>query len=305
MSKVVTAGRINSSLQGAAFMVCGMAILGLTDNFIVYIAHEAGLWQFLLMRSLMACGLMALGALILGWCLRPRRWPGVIIRSLCAAFSMVIYFGALAYVPIAQAAAGMFTAPIFVLIFSVLLFGRNISLIRILAAICGFAGVLMVLQPNPGALQVFAILPVFAGLTWGFVALATRYLCEGEDTVTLLFAFFATLGILGAVGLLVTGFGFGGSRGFFGRGWVTPGYDLWFWITVHTLGALVGLWCITRAYRAGDPSYVAPFEYSFPIFATCWAWIMFGDLPGPLGWAGFALIILGGMTIALCRRDDV
>ncbi|MEM7440057.1 MAG: DMT family transporter [Pseudomonadota bacterium] len=303
MSVTATAGRTNSTLQGAAFMVSGMAIIGLIDNYVVHIAAEAGLWQFHLLRSVLACGLVMLGALIFGWRLRPKQWRGVAIRSFCAAFSMLIYFGALAYVPIAQVGAGLFTAPIFVLIFSVLFFGQPVGWVRIFAAVCGFLGVLLVLQPNPSALQLITVLPMFAGITWGIAALSTRHLCAEEETVTLLFWFFGTLGAFGAIGLLVTGLGFGDGTSFFGRGWVAPTYDFWYWTAIQALGSLVAVGCLTRAYQVGDPSYVAPFEYSFLIFAIYWGWNMFGDLPGLMGWIGLGLIVLSGVVIALRSGD--
>lgn len=299
MADTTSTRGVNGTLLGATFMVSGMAIIGLIDNYVVNIAAEAGLWQFHFTRSVMACALMVLGAIVFGWRLRPRRWRGVIIRSLCASFSMAIYFGALAFVPIAQVGAGLFTAPIFVLIFSVFLFGQRIGLVRILAAVCGFAGVLMVLQPNPAALQMAAILPMFAGVTWGLTALATRHLCEGEDTITLLFWFFTALGVMGAGGLIFTGFGFENPESFVGQGWVTPTYEFLYWTTVQALGSLVAVGCLTRAYQVGETTYVAPFEYSFLIFASFWAWILTGAALGMLGGLGLVVIIASGIVIAL------
>ena len=93
----------------------------------------------------------------------------------------------------------MFTAPLFVLVFSVLMFGERVGIWRVGAAVVGFAGVLLVLQLDFAALQVVTLVPVVAGVGWALTALSTRYLCEGEDTVTLLFWFFAALGLLGGL----------------------------------------------------------------------------------------------------------
>ena len=60
-------------------------------------------------------------------------------------------FGAVAVLPIAQVGAGLFTAPIFVLIFSALFFGLPIGKWRIIAVGLGFAGVLLLLRPDAGA----------------------------------------------------------------------------------------------------------------------------------------------------------
>ena len=189
-----------NTAQGAALMVGCMAIIGLIDNYVTVIAGEGGLWQFHFMRSLMVCGLLIVIALVTGWRLVPKNWHGVAVRSICGAISMGVYFGALAFLPIAQVGAGLFTAPLFVLLLSVLFFGARIGVWRIVAAVVGFAGVMLVLKLDVSALEMVAVLPMLAGITWAMTALSTRYLCEGEATITLLFWFFFALGVLGLLG---------------------------------------------------------------------------------------------------------
>ncbi len=58
---------------GAALILGGMAVLGITDNFVRLISDAAGLWQFHLLRSAMALPMLALAAAALGLALRPRR----------------------------------------------------------------------------------------------------------------------------------------------------------------------------------------------------------------------------------------
>lgn len=304
MAEAALPRTMNGTLLGAAFMVGGMSIIGLIDNYVKLIAQEAGLWQFHLLRSAMACGLMALAALVLGWRLRPRRWGAVAIRSLCGGVSMAVYFGALAVLPIAQVGAGLFTAPIFVLILSVLVFGQRVGRIRVLAAATGFAGVVMVLQPDITALQWATVLPMCAGLTWALTALTTRHLCDGETTLTLLFGFFATLGLIGAVGLGLMAAGLGDGVSFAGRGWVTPTPVFWLWTTVQAVGSIVAVGLLTRAYQVGETSYVAPFEYSFLIFAGFWGYVLYGETLGGWGLFGVALIIGSGAVIAVRSGQD-
>jgi drug/metabolite transporter (DMT)-like permease len=134
--------------------------------------------------------------------------------------------------------------------------------------------------------------------------LSTRQLCEGEDTVTLLFWFFTALGVLGAIGLVlmaVTDLGDGVS--FVGRGWVAPTGVFWFWTLVQAGGSMVAVSMLTRAYQIGETSYIAVFEYSFLIFASLWAWILWGDGLDGWGFVGMAIIILSGVVIALRSSD--
>ena len=103
-------------LSAALFMVGAMLIIGGIDNVIVLVAQHIGLWQFHFTRALMAIPLV-IGLSLLGFgVLRPVRWWAVATRSLLVATSMMFYFSALALMPIAQALAGLFTSPIFILI---------------------------------------------------------------------------------------------------------------------------------------------------------------------------------------------
>ena len=88
-----------------------MATLGLSDNFVPYVAADGSLWQFHLLRGTLALGGLGLIAL-LGWgTLRPKRPWAVFGRSFFQAGSMLIYFGCLAILPIGIVVAGLFTSP--------------------------------------------------------------------------------------------------------------------------------------------------------------------------------------------------
>ena len=295
---------VTGTAKGAMLMVSCMSIIGLIDNFVKIIAEEAGLWQFHFLRAVMACSTLAVLAVMMGWQIWPKRWRGVLIRSGLGAVSMGAYFGALGFLPIAQVGAGMFTAPLFVLVFSVLVFGEKVGVWRVSAAVAGFLGVLLVLRPDFGDLQVVTLVPVVAGVGWALTALSTRYLCEGEDTVTLLFWFFAALGLLGGVGLVLMGpLGFGDGQSFVTTGWVAPSRAFWFWTVIQAVFSMIAVGMLTRAYQIGETSYIAVFEYSFLIFASLWGWVLWGDQLGVWGFVGMAAIIGSGVVIAVRTQE--
>jgi len=126
---------LSGTRYGAILVLAGMAIIGLIDNFVVEIAKYAGLWQFHFVRALMALPMLVVIGLLMG-----------------LALLLVI--------------AGMFTSPVFVLIFSRLLFGVQVGRVRILAVAVGFIGVLMVLNPFGEAFTWRLILPVIGGLLY-------------------------------------------------------------------------------------------------------------------------------------------
>ena len=298
----------SETLKAAGLAMLCMSIVGLIDNFVLIIARDVGLWQFHLTRAVMVCSILAILARLYGWRLVPQSWWRVVIRSALGGVAMAIYFGALSVLSITQVAAGLFTAPIFVLMFSVLLFGVTVGNWRVLATVIGFTGVLLVLRPDPQALSVLSVLPIGAGLAWALAALSTRHLCAGETTATLLFGFFLALGVIGAAGLIWIGLlgapeSWRAEAGFFARGWVTPPPGFWFWVGVQAIGSVIAIGCLTRAYQIGETSYVAPFEYSFLIFASFWAWVIWGDVLDVWAFAGIAAIVVSGAVIALRTRD--
>ena len=150
-------------------------LISYADNYVRVIAGEAGLWQFHATRSVIALGIIFVLARLAGRRLRPVSLPAVLARSAIHGIAMLIYFGCLAFLPVAQVAAGLFTAPIFVLLISRFAYGQPIGPVRIAAVAVGFIGVVMVLGPTAmeGA-KLAALLPVFAGALYAMGNVATR-----------------------------------------------------------------------------------------------------------------------------------
>lgn len=291
--------------QSAIYILSGMAALGLTDNFVAFITDESSLWQFHLIRG----GFVLLALLFAAVIGLGRVWPqrplAVIGRSALQAGAMLIYFGCLAFLPIGVVVAGLFTAPLFVLLIALIFQGKRAGVIRWGAIVTGFVGALMVIRPDPAALDWVAFLPIFAGLLYAIGAIATRAWCEGEETLTLAVWFFLFLTGFGALGswVLPDG-GAGGAAGFVSRGWMPLNPTMIGWFAAQALGALVGIVCIFRGYQLGEASFVAVFEYSLLVFASFWAWVIWDQTVPPLGLVGMALIFAAGAVIAV-RQERV
>lgn len=295
--------------QAAAYAFVGMALLGFIDNFVKVVAQEIGLWQFHFSRSVMVLSVLLPVALALGWRLRPENLGGVALRSLCVATSMILYFGSVAVLPIAQVGAGLFTAPIFVVVISVLFYGMQVRRIQLLAIVLGFAGVVLMLRPDAGSFTAFSLIPVLAGLCYGFGAVCTRVYCAGESTATLVVGFFVVLGLWGAGGLgyyWITGAVTDPKLdGFFGAGWQNWTDTALFWVFAQGAVSLFGIACITRAYQIAEASRVAVFEYAFLISAGLWAYLLWGEVLDAAAFVGMGLIVLAGIVILTRNEDSV
>ncbi|MBS0565396.1 MAG: DMT family transporter [Proteobacteria bacterium] len=310
----VTAAPPASRFQGHTLAAAGMIlvyalIIGFTDNFVQTIARDGGLWQFHVTRTAMACLIMALAAPLLGLDLRPRNWGAVIGRSLIHGTGMMLYFGCLAFLSVAEVAAGLFTAPIFVLLISRFAYGHRIGPFRIAAVLVGFAGVLLVLGIRPGAdIGPAMILPIIAGAFYALGNIATREWCAGESAGTLLIGFFLGLGFLGLIGIAVLAVWHpevpGGPAGFVLRGLVWPTGPFLFWTFVQAAGSLLGVGFMVRAYQIAEASRVAVFEYVILPMSALWTWALWGEVLSPAAGVGIVLIIAAGVLIAWRSRAE-
>lgn len=296
------------TMAAAGLILIYALVIGFTDNYVRVIAAEAGLWQFHATRSAIALALLAALSVPLGLRLRPVRPWAVVGRSAIHGLAMLIYFGSLAFLPVAQVAAGLFTAPIFVLLISRFAFGHPIGPVRILAVAIGFLGVLMVLGPSAlGGASVAALLPILAGAMYALGNIATREWCAQESAETLLGGFFAALGVLGLIGMAVLALvpvaEPEGAAGFIQRGWVWPSGTFLFWTFVQAAGSLLAVGMMIRAYQMAEASRVSVFEYSILPASALWGWVIWGEVLTPLAVTGMLLIAAAGIVIALRARQ--
>lgn len=298
------------TLTAAGMILVYATVIGFGDNFVRVVAAEGGLWQFHATRTAMALGLVAVLMRPLGLRLKPVRLGAVVARSAIHGIAMLIYFGCLAFLPVAQVAAGLFTAPIFVLLISRFAYGHHIGPVRIAAVAVGFVGVILVLGPSAmSGASVAALLPVAAGALYALGNIATREWCAGESAETLLVAFFVALGVLGLAGLAVlavvpievpTG-----AAGFVQRGWVWPSGTFYFWTFVQAAGSLLGVGLMIRAYQIAAASRVSVFEYIILPASALWGWLIWGEVLLLSAGVGMGLIALAGGMIALRARAPV
>ncbi|MES2846467.1 MAG: DMT family transporter [Pseudomonadota bacterium] len=292
------------TLAAAGLILVYAMVIGFTDNYVKVIADAAGLWQFHFTRTVMAMAILAAVAVPLGLRVRPVNLRAVVARSTIHGLAMVIYFGALAFLDVALVAAGLFTAPIFVLLISRFAYGHAIGPVRIVAVLLGFAGVILVLGPEAmSGASLAALLPVLAGAMYAMGNIATREWCPQGSAETLLAGFFIALGVIGAVGMAVLSVWLisvpAGSDGFLQRGPVWPTSAFWFWTFVQAAGSLLGVGMMIRAYQITDASRASVLEYVILPASAFWTYVLWGKTLAPLAIAGMVLIVAAGAMIAL------
>ncbi len=308
-ARITVSEKPSRVLAGGLMIIGGMFVIGFVDNLIRIIEQESGLWQFHVFRSVVGCSIIALYCMIRKQNLRPKRYWAVVVRGFLMAWAILLYFGALSLMPIAEAGATLFSSPIFVIVFSVILYRMKIGIWRILAVTLGFTGVLLVLKPSPDNIGFLTLLPMLAGILYALGQLATRHLCSEENTTVVMMGFFLMIGLLSLLMLVLLHFlelpsELVDTAPFFLRGWEVPTDRFLFWISIQALGSIVGIMGLIRGYQIAEPTYVGIFEYSFLIFAGFWGWMLWGEIPDSVAFVGIVAIITAGIAIALRSRKQ-
>ena len=296
----------SGTAAGVLSMLAAMTVIGLIDNAVALIARDMGLWQFQLMRGLLCLPMLFAASALLRQPLRAVSPRAVAIRSGLVTIAMSLYFGALAFLPIEQALAGLFTSPAWILLISAVALRRPVGWGRAAAVALGFAGLIVVLDPDPGQLSPVLLMPVAGGFFYALGMIATNTTCARETALVLLTGLILCQMAVSAVALLLIA-ALGpqaapGAEGFLLAGWSWTMGEALPWLVLQAAGSLVGVGLIIRAYQLGEPGTIAPFEYAAFISAPVFAWMLFGHVVGAREVAGIAMIAAAGTLVALRMR---
>jgi drug/metabolite transporter (DMT)-like permease len=216
--------------------------------------------------------------------LRPNRPLAHVWRSALGLTSMGMTFQALIVLPLADATAINFTAPIFATILSFLILKEDVGVHRWAAVAIGFVGVLIVARPGGSSLPAVGVLiALVAAVSQAGVTTTLRHLQRSENVSAIVF-WFAVGGIL-VGGLLMT---------VFGHAHVAAAFA--FVIAGGLLGG-VGQLLMTTSLRA-PVSVVSAFDYLQIVGATIYGWLIFSDVPKAATILGAALIAASGLYTA-------
>ena len=300
---------ISPESRNAILLVAGISIFGFSDNLTMLVSDDVGVGQFHFSRSLFAVSMVAILGKFLGLSVIPRLWKPVLVRTLFMVIAIFLYFSVMPMMAIAEAGAGLFTSPIFVLIFSAILFRERIGWRRILAVVMGSCGVLLILRPGSDGFSLYHLIPVLSGASYAFGSIITfRYLSD-ESPLAILMSFIVAIGLCGgafATGLTVVPASqeLIAQAPFLFRGWQMVDVWFWIWMAVIAIGACVALSMMTRAYQIAQTSYAAIYEYAYLISVGFFGWAFWGVVPDILSTAGIVLIIFAGVLIVLARHGN-
>ncbi|MBA4610397.1 DMT family transporter [Stappia taiwanensis] len=207
------------------------------------------------------------------------------LRIACASVAMFAGFTAVVHLPLADATALSFSKTFFVTIFAILFLGETVGRHRWLATIAGFIGVLVILRPDAGGgVNLYAGLAVAGAAAAAVVMILIRKLSQFERPVTIL-TYQAVF-----VGVIMLPFAI--------ANWKTPTPAEWGLLVIAGFVSWAGQMCNIRAFRAGEASAIAAFDYVRLLYATAIGFLLFSDLPGLHTLAGATLIVAAALYTA-------
>ena len=299
--------RINLAI---GFIVLAMFCISLNDMLIKQLSDSYPLHQMVLVRSLIGiaftfCILQFEGGIGI---LRTRQ-PGLhLVRGLLLVTANMSFFAGLAVIPLADATALFFVAPLFITVLSVPLLGETVGWRRFAAVIVGFVGVLVMLRPGGDAAdgagdRIALMLPIVGAFAYSCSQILTRRLGAASKASAMAIYIQATLIVVCSGFWLVAGDGRyaegleSKSAIFLLRAWVWPSEEDWSLLIILGMTSGVIGYSLSQAYRSASAATVAPFEYIAMPMAIAWGWVVFGELPDMSGGIGIALIVGAGLYV--------
>lgn len=215
--------------------------------------------------------------------------PGLqFLRAMCLIGTSLFFTTGLRYIPLAEATAVNFLAPLLVTALSVPLLGEHVTRRQWLAVLGGFVGVLIVIRPGGALFTPTIVLPLCSALCFGFYQLLTRKLTGIDSPTTSNF-------LTGIINSLIMS----ALLPFF---WSTPTWShAVFMVGLGTCGML-GHMLLTQAFRHAAPAMLAPFSYGQILFAGMYGYLIFDHTPDGYAIVGIAVICLSGLAVAFGRR---
>jgi len=211
--------------------------------------------------------------------------PRIVLRGLLEAAAAIVYLIALFHIPFAVATAVNMSTPLILTLLAVLILKEDVRWRRWSAMIVGFVGVLMVIQPRPGDLNLWTWVAL-AGTTIGaFRDVIARYLPQGVPTLVVSFTTALIVAVVGCGWALV-------------EGWQPMTKEALGFILASSLLLATGYQFLVVALRSGgELSVIGAFRYSSILWALAIGYVVWGEVPDALALAGIAVIVAAGLYI--------
>ena len=277
-------------------------ILAMSASVVVFIFNDALMklasetmpaLQAIGLRGIFATGWCALAITVRGEWRQAHRLthPAVALRGFLEAAAAVTYLVALAFIPFAIATAANMSTPLFLAILAVLMLQEKVGWRRWSAVVVGFVGVLLVIQPEPGDINVWTWLVVLSSLLGALRDVIARWVPPAVPSLVVSLSSAVTVGVVGCLWVTIEGWQPMPARGIA-------------YVAGSSLLLAAGYQFLIIALRSrAEYSVMGAFRYGSVLWAIVLGYALWDDVPNGLAFLGIAVVVASGLYIL--RRERV
>jgi len=279
----VTAARADNVRLGILYMIASVFLFSFQNAIGKWLAQSYPIPMLVFFRSavaLLPSYLLVMRAGGVG-VLRTNRFGAQFSRAMIWGGSNVASFFAFHLLPLADAIALTFAAPLFLTVLSRPILKERVSRERWIAVSVGFVGVLVMAGPSGAGSSAGMLFALLCAACNAFGTLAVRGLTRTESTASIVFytALFMTLGSLPVLPFY----------------WVTPGpVDFVLFCSIGLIGGISQYWTTQALYYA-PAAAVSPFNYMALIWGSILGFLVWDETPTTAVVIGAAIVTLSGL----------
>lgn len=208
--------------------------------------------------------------------------PVVLARGVMEALCALTFIWALGLLPLANITAIVMASPLLIILLAVLLRIESVGWRRTLALTVGFIGVLIVMRPSADGFSLAALIALAGASLVAIRDLMTRFISSDVPSTVISLTSTLIVGLLAcSMGALET--------------WQSPWRIEMLYLGLAAILVTAGSFCIISAFRDTDVAVVAGYRYSVVLVAVLIGWLVWGETPDSIAFAGIALIVGSGL----------
>ncbi|MFT5220237.1 MAG: drug/metabolite transporter (DMT)-like permease [Planctomycetota bacterium] len=279
-----------SNLLGSLWMVSAGLIFVAVTIMVRHLGSEMPAVETAFIRYLFGLILLIPIFMRLQWKRISRKHMHIyIVRGIAHGAAVMLWFFAMARIPLAEVTAISYSTPIFTSIGAIIIFGERIKSRRVMAILIGFIGMLIILRPGFREIQIGSFAQLSAAFFFSISFLFAKRLTHSESSVDILamLTLFCTLALLpGAI--------------YF---WQTPSLLELGWLALIAVFATSGHYAMTQAIAYAPLTVTQPFAFLQLIWAIVFGYWLFDETPDVWVLVGAALIV--GAISYMAHRDSL
>ena len=276
-------------MRATVLMVISGAAGAIIAGIIRVVARDMDVFEIVFFRNLFS--LIFLAPWLIGprrASLRTRRLGLHGLRAVCTLLSMIAWFAGIAMMPLAEAVALHFTAPLFGTLAAIFILGEMVGWRRWSATVIGFAGVLIILRPGFEAVGLPAFIVLFSALTLALQMVCVRVLAATDSTVAIVTYMVLLITPMSLIPALFV--------------WQTPNIEQIAWLIALAGFATLAHFTLTRAYALVDVSVCLPLDFIRMPLTALVGYFAFAELAD--GWVWVGAIVIVAATVYTAQRES-